>query len=59
MGSTQAALGEPFFGSHKLEDQFERLSICGINACGVDSSSLQRFEAKNTNTRIEYSKVIP
>ena len=26
MGSTQAALGEPFFSSHTLEDQFERLS---------------------------------
>ena len=46
MGSTQAALGEPFFSSHTLEDQFERLSICGINTCGVDPSPLQSLEAK-------------
>ena len=46
MGSTQAALGEPFFSSHTLEDQFERLSICGINTCGVDPSPLQSLETK-------------
>jgi hypothetical protein len=59
MGSTQAAPGEAFFSSHTLEDQVERLSICGINTCGVDPSPLQSFEAKNKNMRIEYSKVIP
>ena len=31
---------------HTLEDQFERLSICGINTCGVDPSPLQSLEAK-------------
>jgi hypothetical protein len=59
MGSTQAAPGEAFFGSHTLEDQFERLSICGINTCGVDPSPLQSFEAKTKICVFEYSKVIP
>src|SRR5438309_6569155 len=31
---------------HTLEDQFERLSICGINTCGVDPSPLQSLETK-------------